>query len=89
MEAQTLKLASEAKDEAKEAKILAMDAHSKIDSYIKVATIQQNVVIQSITETKGMIVSLYNRAWVIAGTIILLLLGAAGTLAMYILSRSH
>lgn len=87
MESEVIKIANQAKDLASQANHAAMSAEMKVDSYIKVMTVQHEVMNNGIQKVEAKINALYNRAWTIAITFIGTLLSAIGILAMYILNR--
>ena len=105
MQDQILAIANQAKDDAREARIMAMDAQAKIDSYVKVMTVQHGSILDKIDsqnrkmdkmedsilrnseETMSMVKHLYNRAWVVAGALIITLISAIGGMGMWILSK--
>jgi hypothetical protein len=98
MEAETLKIARSAKDDSHRAILRAEEAHHKIDSYIKVNTVQHEnmmrdvkkleVAINATSEhTWAEISRINNRMMMTAGTGILILLSAIGAMAYMILDK--
>lgn len=87
MEVETLRIANSAKDTAHEAKTIALEANNKVDSYMKVNTIQFDALMKESASTRKSIQDLYGKAWIVAGTFIVLLLGALGAVTAMILSK--
>ena len=94
MEAQILEVANTAKDEAHSAKFMAAEANHKIDSYIKVNTVQHENLTKQITRLGENEEKIWkalektnNRILYAAGASILILLGALGATTAMILER--